>query len=135
MPEFGKFSEAQLETVDTRLVKILRAIIPFFDFKVLEGHRNEQAQNAAFLRGVSQVRWPNGKHNTLPSCAVDLAPWPVDWTNSEAARQRFCYLAGWVMSEAKRQGVQLRWGGDWDGDRDTRDEKFRDLGHFEISEG
>jgi hypothetical protein len=28
--------------------------------------------------------------------------------------------------------VRVRWGGDWDGDFETKDNKFDDLVHFEI---
>lgn len=132
MPKFSQASLDQLSTCDPRIQAVLDAVIGLFDFTVLEGHRGEAAQNRAYARGLSQVRWPNGRHNSIPSKAVDIAPYPIDWSSTEAARQRFCYLAGFVMSEAARQGVSLRWGGDWDGDRDTRDEHFRDLGHFEI---
>jgi len=31
-------------------------------------------------------------------------------------------------------GVDLRWGGDWDGDTEVRDNGFDDLVHFEIVE-
>ena len=116
----------------------MNEVIKQFDFTVLEGHRGQEAQDRAYAKHLSQVRWPFGRHNSSPSAAVDIAPYPIDWGDgatpekAEAARQRFCYLAGWVMATAKALGIPLRWGGDWDGDRDTRDERFRDLGHFEI---
>jgi hypothetical protein len=28
--------------------------------------------------------------------------------------------------------VKLRWGGDWDSDKDTKDQNFNDLPHFEL---
>lgn len=141
MPAFSKSSLDQLATCDKRLQDVMNKVIIAFDFTVLEGFRGEEAQNRAYARGLSKVRWPNGKHNSSPSKAVDIAPYPIDWGDGEtpekadAARQRFCYLAGWVMATAAQMGISLRWGGDWDGDRDTRDERFRDLGHFEISAG
>lgn len=132
MAKFGAASLRQRETLCTELQQVLDEVIIVFDFSILEGFRDEEKQNRAYARGLSQVRWPNGKHNKLPSDAVDIAPWPIDWSNKEAATQRFVYLAGWVMATAAMLGISLRWGGDWDGDRDTRDEKFRDLGHFEV---
>ena len=140
MPAFSTTSQAQLSTCDQRLQDVLNKVIIKFDFTVLEGHRGQEAQDRAYARGLSQVRWPNGKHNATPSKAADVAPYPIDWGDpnnrekAEAARQRFCYLAGWVMATAEQMGIKLRWGGDWDGDRDTRDEHFRDLGHFEVVE-
>lgn len=134
MPKFSPASLKQLETCDTRLQNVLNRAILSFDFTVLEGHRGEEAQNRAYAKGLSQKRWPEGKHNSLPSKAVDIAPYPIDWSSREAARQRFVYLAGWIMASAAAVGVKLRWGGDWNGNQDTRDEHFRDLGHFEIFE-
>lgn len=155
MPQFSVRSENILNTCDERLQVVLRDVIEIFDFTVLEGHRNEEDQNAAYIRGASKVRWPNGKHNSIPSRAADIAPYPIDWggpehgpawnglsdaekravrRRNEAARQRFCYLAGFVMMAAAKRGIKLRWGGDWDSDRDTRDENFRDLPHFEVIE-
>jgi len=138
MPVFSTSSREQLATCDQRLQDVLKKVIIQFDFSVLEGFRDQAAQERAYARGFSKVHWPHGKHNSTPSKAVDIAPYPIDWGSdkdkAEAARQRFCYLAGWVMATAQAMGIKLRWGGDWDGDRDTRDEVFRDLGHFEISE-
>jgi hypothetical protein len=119
-------------------VEVLNAVITVFDFSVLEGHRGQEAQERAYAKGLSKVHWPFGKHNSQPSKAVDIAPYPIDWGDgkdpqqAEAARQRFCLLAGFVLCTAQRMGIKLRWGGDWNGNLDTRDEKFRDLGHFEI---
>lgn len=132
MPKFGSVSYKQYNTLCKELQQILDDVIIVFDFSILEGFRNEEDQNKAYARGVSQKKWPQGKHNKNPSNAVDIAPYPIDWSNKEAARQRFCYLAGFVMYAAIKRGIKLRWGGDWDGDRDTRDEHFRDLGHFEV---
>src|SRR3970040_2143654 len=131
MPQFGVRSENQLTTCVEELQVVLREVILLIDFSVLEGHRGQEAQDRAYARGFSKVRWPNGKHNSNPSRGVDLAPWPIDWSNTEVARQRFILLAGFVLATATRLGIKLRWGGDWDGDLDTRDEKFRYLGHFE----
>lgn len=141
MPSFSKSSLDQLGTCDKRLQDVMNKVITVFDFTVLEGFRGEEEQNRAYAKGLSQKRWPFGNHNATPSKAVDIAPYPIDWgdpedrAKAEAARQRFCYLAGFVMGVASDMGIVLRWGGDWDGDRDTRDEHFRDLGHFEISAG
>lgn len=98
------------------------------DFCVLEGHRGPDEQDAAFARGESKLRWPHGKHNQIPSAAVDIAPTPIDWKD----RERFILVAGAVLAAAALLGVKLRWGGDWNSDGRMADEKFRDLGHFEL---
>ena len=36
------------------------------------------------------------------------------------------------MSVANRLGLKVRWGGDWDGDFEFKDQNFHDLPHFEL---
>lgn len=128
MPIFSQASKKQIETLHKDLQEILFEAIRFFDFSVIEGHRGKEKQEAAFAAGYSKVRWPKGKHNSFPSRAVDIAPYPIDWKNTE----RFVLAAGFILCIARQKGIPLRWGGDWDSDDDTRDEKFRDFGHFEL---
>jgi len=59
---------------------------------------------------------------------MDLAPWPIDWRDVE----RFKKLAQCVLAAADKLGVRVRWGGDWDMDGDSADERFLDLPHFEL---
>jgi peptidoglycan L-alanyl-D-glutamate endopeptidase CwlK len=66
----------------------------------------------------------------MPSLAVDVAPAPVDW----ADKARFIYFAGIVKEFARRKGLKIRWGGDWQGDGKLKDNKFSDLVHFELLE-
>lgn len=134
MPTFSAESQKQLDTVDPRLRRVFERTIRYIDFTVVEGHRGKDAQNIAFARGKSQKQWPNGEHNAMPSKAADIAPYPIDWSDNAAAVERFSYLAGYVMACAREEGVKVRWGGDWNMDQDTRDEKFRDRGHFELVE-
>ncbi len=128
MPSFGERSELALSTVDASLSLVLREVVKHFDFAVLEGHRGKEEQNAAFASGLSQKQWPDGTHNQLPSDAVDVAPWPIDWEDV----QSFIYLAGFIVGIGASMGVELRSGADWDGDRKMSDESFRDFGHVEV---
>jgi len=133
MATFSAASEKQLATLHPDLQRVLRLAIRHFDFVVVEGHRGKEAQNAAYAKGFSKVRWPHGNHNTLPSKAVDLAPYPIDWSDRAAALERFAFMAGVVTTCAEQLGVPLRWGGDWNDNEDTRDEgAFRDRPHFEL---
>lgn len=101
-----------------------------FECTVLEGHRGQEAQEEAVRTGRSKVSYPNGKHNSLPSKAVDVAPYPIDWKDEK----RFCYFAGVVVEKARAMGITLRWGGDWNRNTDLKDQSFHDLPHFEIVE-
>lgn len=135
MPEFSKMSEIRFATLDPRLQNILREAIKTVDFTILCGHRGEEEQNEAFQRGTSKLKYPHSKHNPLPSQAVDLAPWfpdiKIDWKDSKA----FARLAGYIQRIADEQGTKIRWGGDWDGDWRSLDERFIDLPHFELVGG
>jgi hypothetical protein len=128
MPKFGKTSKKRLATCDKSLQDLFNEVVKNFDCSVLVGHRGEKEQNEAYDKGNSQVRWPKGKHNSNPSTAVDVAPYPIDWED----RERFTYFAGFVMGVAANLGISLRWGGDWDSDTDLSDNNFDDLVHFEL---
>ena len=130
MPAFSEKSLAKLATCHPLLQRVFHEVIRDFDCTVIEGHRNKDRQNQMVAEGKSQVRWPNGKHNTVPSRAVDVTPYPIVWDD----RERQTLFAGYVLATAKAMGVDLRWGGDWDRDTEVRDNTFDDLVHFEIVE-
>ena len=96
--------------------------------EVITVHRGKQAQDQAYRRGFSRVKYPNSKHNRIPSLAVDIGPAPLDWGKPE----RWYLFAGKVQGMAKRLGIRVRWGGDWDGDGDLYDNKLVDLAHWEL---
>lgn len=125
---FSQEEEKILATVDPRLVAVVRAAHARMPLRVIEGYRNEARQNKLFNEGKTKLRFPNSKHNTFPSLAIDIAPLPVDFKNI----QRFVDLSVIMFQEAKKRGVRLRWGGDWNRNNDWRDEKFLDMPHYEI---
>lgn len=136
MYKFSRHSKEQLGTVHALLKLALKISIKFVDFKVLEGFRDERRQNELYEDGKSNVRWPDSKHNESPSMAVDIAPYPVDWSDTE----RFYYVAGFIMGVGSmllrvlrlRDRYAFRYGGDWDRDGDISDQSFNDLGHIEL---
>jgi peptidoglycan L-alanyl-D-glutamate endopeptidase CwlK len=130
MAKFGKRSTYNLLSCDPRLVKVFKAVVIEFDCSVLCGHRGEEEQNEAFDEWRSKLEYPKSKHNSMPSMAVDVVPYPVDWNDKE----RFYYFAGYAKGIAATMGVKLRWGGDWDSDTEVKDNGFQDLPHFEIIE-
>ncbi len=136
MPAFGSQSLKILTTADTELQILFNEVIKFIDCQILEGFRNEQDQEKAFEKGNSKLHWPNGKHNHLPSLALDVSPYPIEWNNLS----RFYWFAGIVIGtsiQLKLQGKMthnIRYGGDWNRNYDITDEKgLRDLVHFELS--
>ena len=129
MPEYSEKSKARLATCHPLLQTVFGVVIQAFDNTILCGHRGKEAQDVAFNDGHSKVKWPDSRHNSEPSMAVDAAPYPVDWKNIK----RFYYFGGFVMGVAFALGIRkLRWGGDWDGDTILDDQTFNDLPHLEL---
>lgn len=88
---------------------------------VVCGHRGQAEQDAAFDAGFSRLKFPKGRHNSSPSLAVDVCPYPVDW-NDKAG---FNYIAGLVKECAKELEISVVWGGDW--------ADFVDVPHFQVA--
>lgn len=101
-----------IREVDRRLAASPRA--QRLDLKVVKGHRNKAEQHAAFLAGDSKLDWPDSQHNTLPSTAVDIGPYPLDWKDTEL----FMLLIGYVLAVADDLGIDIEvgalWPGHWD---------------------
>ena len=81
MPSFGKTSRSKLETCAQEIQDVLNEAIKHYDFSVIDGHRDMERQNVYFNEGKSQVRWPNSRHNSYPSQAVDIIPYPGGFEN------------------------------------------------------
>jgi peptidoglycan L-alanyl-D-glutamate endopeptidase CwlK len=136
MPKFGAKSLAHLNTVDPALQEICHIVVKDFDISIISGFRTEKEQNDLFHAKKSTLKWPNSKHNKnrgggteLPSQAVDVIPYPVNWDDPKP----FIFMAGMMFSAAYSVGVELRWGGNWDGDLVIIDDQsFDDLPHFEL---
>ena len=128
MPKFGARSKNALHSCDERLIKVFDEVIKTVDCSVLEGHRGQSKQDKYYEEGKSKVKYPSGRHNKLPSMAVDVAPYPIDWDD----RERFHLFAGFVLGIAKSMGINLRWGGDWNQNWFVDDNKFDDFPHFEL---
>jgi peptidoglycan L-alanyl-D-glutamate endopeptidase CwlK len=136
MPRFSKQSAGKLATCDDRLQLILNQAILVVDFVVLEGHRGKIAQDDAYAKGNSKLRWPFGRHNSLPSRAVDIAPYYPDgihWKDLIA----FGRLMGVVQCIAHQQDIPLRFGLDWNSNFQSVDqdpnESFLDAPHIELA--
>ena len=71
------------------------------------------------------------KHNKLPSLAVDFLPYPKPERN-EKLWAALAYVAGRIIEMAKQDGVEIRWGGDWNRNGDLTDQNFDDLFHLEL---
>ncbi len=105
--------------------------VGIMDISVIEGHREWARQNKYYISGKSKVQWPDGKHNKIPSEAVDATPYingKVSWN-----KMHCCVLAGIILTCAAKRGIKLRWGGNWDMDSEPiTDQDFQDLVHYEL---
>lgn len=137
MPRFGRTSNARLNTAHPDLQRLFREVVKTFDCRVIFGHRSVAEQQELYAQGRTEpgqiVTNIDGvtrlsMHNHSPSLAVDVVPYPVNWSDTNRMR----YFAGWVMCKAQDMGIPLRWGGDWDSDTDLSDQTFIDLPHFEL---
>lgn len=129
MPSFSDTSKQKLATCHPDLITLFEQVVIQYDCTILCGIRGEKEQTEAFRSGFSKLPFPESKHNSSPSNAVDVSPYPIIWDD----RERFYHFAGYVQGIANMLGINIRWGGDWDGDFDFKDQRFMDLVHFELS--
>jgi len=128
MAEFSKSSKEKLDTCHEELRRLFLAVSKYYDCTILCGHRSKAEQDDAVRTGHSKLAWPNSKHNSLPSKAIDVVPFPIDWKTKE----RFYHFSGFVLGIAKLLDIKVRWGGDWNNNLNFNDETFTDLPHFEL---
>lgn len=143
---FSKQEEEMISKLhpDLRLIIVTAAF--FISFRIAQSTIRTKEQQAEFVKkGLSKIL--NSMHLPRPFpeygnkelvCAFDGLPLfeggKIDYNDLGA----FCYFAGFIMGTAAflfREGKithKLRWGGDWNKNYRTNDEKFKDLGHFEM---
>lgn len=148
MPVFSERSRQMLVTCHPDLRLVFEEVLRHWDCTVLEGQRSRQQQAENVRRGVSQTMESRhlveySERPELGVDAVDAAPAPLRWPqrpkdHSPAERTRwmkdmarFYFFGGFVLGVASQLGVALRYGGDWDGDREIHEQRFDDLVHFE----
>lgn len=136
MRKWGTRSKEVYDELDPRLQHYLdRVLVEVADISLTCGHRPQAEQNEAYYSKPqrSKLRWPDGKHNKLPSTAVDFRPYPSP-DRPEKLWASLAYVAGRIIQMAAEDGVVIRWGGDWDRDGDLTDQDFDDLFHLELVE-
>jgi len=65
------------------------------------------------------------------SLAFDFAPWidgAIPWGDTHI----FAVIAGAFFAATLDLGYTVRWGGDWDSDGSTKDQRLMDWGHIEV---
>ena len=131
MPFFSATSRERLLSCDSRLIAVCSDAIDFFDFTVVCGNRTDEEQDILFAQGritdgpiVTYKRGGESIHNTMPSRAIDLAPWVsgrgIVWDDVGL----FGELAGVILYAAWKRGIWISWGGHWT--------SFVDRPHFQV---
>lgn len=122
MPRFSKSSMRKLNTCHSDLQRLFISVVKTHDCTILCGHRTAAEQHSAYVKGFSKAEWPQSKHNSSPSIAVDVAPYPIDWED----KQRFTDFAEVVLKRADDMGIKIKWGGNF--------RSFYDGPHYELSD-
>jgi len=106
------------------------------DFMVLEGVRTPERQAELYAQGRTKpgqkVTWTlKSNHFKNPTTgfghAVDLVPFPVDWSH-----EKLGVVSKAMFAAAKELGIAIRWGADWDRDGNPREKGETDSPHFEL---
>lgn len=128
MPKFSRASAQRLATCHKDLRAVCEQLIKTFDFSVTCGHRGKADQDAAYKAGNSKVRFPNSAHNKLPSMAVDIVPYPVDWNDIGRFKEMAAafFAVANLLKERGEITHEFRWGGNW--------RTLKDYPHFEVKE-
>ena len=144
MASLGNTSMTRLNSCERDIQTILLEAIKIYDFSVTFGHRSPETQFELFKKGRKEVRgvWQiddkdkivtykdgyekQSRHNSDPSKAVDIVPYPIDWHDIN----RFHQLNGVILAvqdRLLRDGKitkTLTWGGNW--------KSFIDYPHYQI---
>lgn len=152
MPTYSPASIEQRDSLAPDLIVLFEEVLKKFDHTIIYGYRDPKLQFELFQKGRKLVdgEWiitdkkkvvtykdgtiNKSKHNLKPSEAADVVPYPMEKNDSK----KIYVFAGWVLGAAQvlfnegKMTHKIRWGGDWDGDHDLKDQTFMDLCHFEI---
>jgi peptidoglycan L-alanyl-D-glutamate endopeptidase CwlK len=134
----GAKSKERLAGVHPDLVNVVEMAILLTkqDFMVLEGVRTPERQAALYAQGRTKpgqkVTWTlKSNHFKNPQTgyghAVDLVPFPVDWSH-----KKLDVVSKAMFAAADTLGVKIRWGADWDRDGNPREKGESDSPHFEL---
>ena len=137
MYKFSKRSRDNLSTASENLQRLFNEVIKEIDCTVICGHRSPEEQFELYKKGrvnkdfkwivvdkskvVTNIdgRAKKSNHNYLPSKAVDVVPYPLDWNDISAFKK----LGEVVKRKAKELSIKISWGGDW--------QTLKDYPHYE----
>jgi len=112
-------SLALVADIHPDLKHIVTELSKEMDIVVKTGHRDHAAQVNAFNLGTSRHVWPNSRHNTLPSMAVDIVP--KDAANDDV--YKFREMLRRIERIADLADIKIQLG---------RDFQFREYCHIQL---
>lgn len=127
MFKFSKRSLTNLSNCEEVLQKLAHKALENSpkDFTIICGYRNKKDQDAAFARGDSKLKFPNSKHNMLPSQAFDFVPYPLDWHDIDSFKKIGHHILDTWDDMEESKDWDIEWGGEW--------RKFKDYPHIQIT--
>ncbi len=129
MPKFSKASAERLSKAHPLLQQLMNEAIKVADFTILDSQRGRADQEKTVKGGFSKVHYGDSAHNWTPALALDIAPYPIDWDDAK----RFTKLQVEVIGPiAKRLGIPIRQGVDFNRNGILTDDKWDDLPHVEM---
>jgi len=107
--KWGKASQDRLATCDKRLQDLANMMLERsdFDLTVTCGYRTKDEQEEAFKNGKSRAVFGKSKHNTFPSQAIDITPYPQNWDKNDIRWWKMIALAYEV---ARIKNIKIRSG-------------------------
>ena len=115
----------KLNELHPKLKNLLKWVAQNYDQDIILicGNRTKEDQQDCFNRGVSKVQFPNSKHNSFPSLAMDIAPMidnKIPWNDIT----EFKRLVEFVKSLASGMNIDIRCGADF--------QTLKDYPHIEL---
>jgi hypothetical protein len=129
MPTFSKRSLLNLEHAHPELRKLMMEAIKKFYFVVTDSRRGRAAQEMAVKMGRSKVHYGDSAHNYSPAVALDIYPYPINYSNTKAFE---ALQIGIIKPLAHKLGIPIRQGIDWNMNGVLTDDKWDDLPHVEL---
>lgn len=154
MNKYSKSSERKLLTCHPALRYIFREVLKDSDHTVSFGHRTRIVQQELYFQGrelidgIWQIVNPalrvtncdgyinpsyhnnDGESGEPLSLAIDVYPYFNGKMQTD--ERNMAFFAGKVWEIAKKQGIPIVWGGDWDGDYDVTDNRLMDMAHYQL---
>lgn len=141
----------RMEGLDPNLIAVVKgaAEVTEVAFMVVEGVRSRENCMVNYGKGrtaaqcavhgipasyakpkLAKVTWLRDPFNSMhcKGKAIDLLPAPYDWK----ATKPFDQVNAAMEAAAKKLGVNIRWGADWDGDGKFRERGESDSPHWEL---